>query len=88
MQQADGVVGSIVGAKGIGADQLGKAIGAMGLRHPLWPHFVQHDPPAGTCYLPSGLRTGKAGADDVDRIWRRFGRGHRAGLARFSRKRI
>jgi hypothetical protein len=60
----------------------------MRVGHPLWAHFVQHHPPAGIRYLPSGFRTGEAGANDVDRIWRELGRGHRAGLARFACGRI
>ena len=35
VQQPDRVVGGVVGAEGIGADQFGQAVGAMGFRHPV-----------------------------------------------------
>ena len=34
MQQPDRIVGGIIGAERIGADQFGKAVGAMGFGHP------------------------------------------------------
>ena len=43
VQQADRVVGGVVGAERIGADQFGEAIGAVGLGHPCRAHLVQHD---------------------------------------------
>ena len=66
VQQADGVVGGIVGAERVGADELGQAIGAMRLGHPLGAHLVQHDGDAGIGDLPGGFRAGEARADDMD----------------------
>ena len=68
MQQPHGIVGGIVGAEGIGADQLGQAVGAMCLGHPDRPHLVQHDAAAGFSGLPGCLRAGETGADDVDQV--------------------
>ena len=68
MQQADGIVGGVVGAEGIGADQLGQAIGLMRLGHPHRAHLVQHDAAAGFGRLPGGLGAGEAAADDMDEI--------------------
>ena len=65
VQQADGIVGGIVGAEGIGADELGQALGAVRLGHPLRAHLVQHHANAGIGDLPGGFRAGKARADDV-----------------------
>ena len=67
MQQADRVVGGVVGAEGIGADELGEAFGAVRLGHPLRAHLVQHDGNAGVGDLPGGFRAGKAAR-------RRYGR--------------
>ncbi len=65
MQQADRIVGGIIRAEGIGADELGEALGAMRFGHPLRPHLVQHHADAGIGDLPGGLGAGKAGAYDV-----------------------
>ena len=72
MQQADRVVGGVVGAEGIGADQLGEAVGAMRLGHPLGAHLVQHHGNAGIGDLPGGFRAGEARADDMDGFRRGF----------------
>ena len=68
VQQADGVRLGVVGAEGIGADQLGEAAGLVRRRHHRRPHLVQHDRHARLGELPGGLRAGEAGADDVDWI--------------------
>ena len=65
VQQADGVIGRVVGAKRIGADEFGKALGAMGLGHPDGTHLVQDDRYAGLGDLPGGFRAGEARANDV-----------------------
>ena len=66
VQQADSVVGGIVGAEGVGADQLGKPFGLMGLGHPYRAHLVQDHGDAGIGDLPGGFRAGEAAADDVN----------------------
>ena len=48
-----------------GADEFGKAVGAVGLGHPVRAHLVQHDADAGSGDLPGGFRAGEAGADDM-----------------------
>ena len=72
MEQADGVGRGIVGAKGVGADQLGERLGLVRLGAADGPHLVQHDGDTRLGDLPRGLGTGEAAADDVNR----------AGLAR------
>ena len=76
MQQPDSVVGGIVGAEGVGADQFGQAIGAMGLGHPDRAHLVQDHGNAGIGDLPGRFRAGEAGADDMDGFSGRFAGGH------------
>ena len=66
MQQPDRVVGGVVGAERIGADQFGEAVGAVRLGHPMRAHLVQHHADAGIGDLPGGFRAGEAGADDVN----------------------
>ena len=41
MQQADRIVGGVIGTKRIGAHQFGQTIGAMGFGHPAGTHLVQ-----------------------------------------------
>ena len=65
VQQADRVVGGVVGAERIGADELGEAVGAMRLGHPDGAHLVQDDGDARLGDLPGGFRAGEAGADDM-----------------------
>ena len=67
VQQPDRVIGGIVRAEGIGADQFGEAVGAMRFRHSLRAHLMQHHPDAGPGDLPGGFGTGEAAANDVDR---------------------
>ncbi len=55
VQQADGVVLVVVGAEGVGADELGKAAGQVGLGELVRPHFVQDDGRAGFRRLPGGF---------------------------------
>ena len=72
VQQADGVVGGVVGAEGVGADELGQTVGAVRLGHPLGAHLMQHDGDAGIGDLPGGFRAGEARADDMDGVRRGF----------------
>ena len=65
VQQADGIVGGIVGAEGVGADQLGQAVGEMRIGAAHRPHLVQHHGHAGRRDLPGGFRAGEAAADDM-----------------------
>ena len=65
MQQSDRIIGSVVGAERIGADELSQAIGAMGLCHPSGPHLVQDDAYAGSGDLPGSFGAGQARADDM-----------------------
>ena len=76
VQQPDRIVGGVVGAKRIGADEFGEAVGAMGLGHPCRAHLVQDDADARLGDLPGGFRAGEAGADDVHGFRRGFGAGH------------
>ncbi len=66
MQQADGVVFVIIGAEGVGADQLGHTIGLVGIGLPLRAHFMEDHRHAKLCRLPCGFRTGKTAADNVN----------------------
>ena len=66
MQQPDRIGLGVVGAEGVGADQLGEAVGLVRLGAAHRAHFVQHDRHAGFGDLPCGFRAGKAAADDVD----------------------
>ena len=66
VQQADGVRLRVVGAKGIGADELGEVFRLVRRGHGRRPHLVQNDRNAGLGELPGGLRAGEAAADDVD----------------------
>ncbi|MGY4333133.1 hypothetical protein ACVWWG_007550 [Bradyrhizobium sp. LB7.2] len=68
MKQADGVVGGIIRAERVGADELGKSVGAVCLGHAGRPHLVQHHGHAGFGHLPGGFGAGKACADDVHGI--------------------
>ena len=65
VQQADRIVGGVIGAERIGADELGEAVGAVRLGHPDRAHLVQHDRDARPGDLPGGFGAGKAGADDM-----------------------
>ena len=56
VQQADRVGGGIVGAEGIGADELGEAVGLVRLGAANGAHLVQHDGDAGLRDLPRRLR--------------------------------
>ena len=42
MQQPHSIVIGVVGAEGVGADQLGQTVAAMGLGPAMRAHFVQH----------------------------------------------
>ena len=56
--ERDGVVGGVVGAEGIGADEFGQTFGAMRLGHPLGAHLMQHHADTGIGDLPGGFRAG------------------------------
>ena len=87
MQQADRIVGGVVGAERIGADQFGEAVGAVRLGHPVRAHLVQHHADAGIGDLPGGFRAGEAGADDMDGVRGKIGAvSWNAGVARFPAK--
>src|SRR5579864_2125392 len=66
VQQSHGIVESVVGPEGIGADQFGQALGHMGLRPPQRAHLMQDDRQTLRCDLPPRLAAGEAAADDVD----------------------
>ena len=66
MQQTDGIILPIVRAKGIGADELGKAFGVMGFGHAFGPHLMNNDGRAGICGLPCGLATRQAAAYNMN----------------------
>ena len=68
MQQADRVVGRVVGAERIGTDEFGETVGAVCFGRARWAHLVQHDVDAGIGDLPCGLGTGQAAADNVDDV--------------------
>ncbi len=77
VQQADRVVGGVIGAKRVRAHEFGKAVGAMGLGHPIGAHLVQDDADAGFGDLPGGFRAGEARADDMHGFGGRFDACHR-----------
>src|SRR3546814_16786512 len=60
VQQADRVVLGIVAAEGVGADQLGEAVGHVRPGGAQRAHLVQHHRAAGTGDLPGRLATGDA----------------------------
>ena len=66
MQQADRIGLGVVGAEGIGADELGEAVGLVRIGAAHRAHLVQDDRHAGLGRLPGGFRAGEAAADDVD----------------------
>ena len=65
VQQADGVVLRIVGAEGVGADQLGEVLGEMRFGAARRPHLVQHHGHARLRELPRRLAAREAAAHDV-----------------------
>jgi hypothetical protein len=67
VQEADGVVGGVVGAEGIGADELGQPVGLVRLGAAYAPHLVQHHGHARRRELPGRFASGQASADDVHR---------------------
>ena len=68
MEQADGVGRRVVRAEGVGADELGEAVGLVRLRAADRAHLVQDHGHAAPGDLPGGLRPGEAAPDDVDRL--------------------
>ena len=65
MQQADRVVGGIVGAERVGTDELGEVFREMRLGAAHRPHLVQHHGHAGRRELPRRFRAREAAAYDV-----------------------
>ena len=63
MQQADGVVHRIVGAEGVGADQLRQPVGLMRLGAAQRPHLMQHHAMPGPGELPGRFAAGEPAAD-------------------------
>ena len=65
VDHADGIVLRIVGAEGIGADQLGQLVGQMGLGAAHRAHLVQHDRHAGLRELPCRFAAREPAAHDM-----------------------
>jgi hypothetical protein len=86
VQQAHSVVGGIVRAERVGADQLGQALGAVCLGHPLRAHLVQDDANARIGDLPGGFRTGEAAANHMDGVSLGSGGNHARRVSAFSRQ--
>ena len=68
MNDADRIVGGVVGAEGIGTDEFRKLVGAMRLGAAHRAHFVQDDRNAALRDLPGSFATGEAAADNMDRF--------------------
>ena len=66
VQQADGIALCVVGAEGIGADQLGQPVGLVRLGLALRAHLVEHHGHSAADELPGGLRSSEAATDDMD----------------------
>ncbi len=66
VQQAHGVVLGVVGAEGVGADELRQAVGLVRGGGDRRAHLVQHHARAGLGRLPRRLAARQAAADDVD----------------------
>ncbi|CAH1660522.1 hypothetical protein CHELA1G11_11778 [Hyphomicrobiales bacterium] len=66
MEEADSICLGVVGAEGIGADQLGQTFALVGGRRRGRPHLVENDRLAGLRDLPGGFGAGEATADDVN----------------------
>ena len=67
VEQADGIVLGVVGAKAVRADHLGEAVGLVRRgRVAAAAHFAEAHAQARLGELPSGFRAGEAAADDVD----------------------
>ena len=68
MQEPDGIRRPVVGAEGVGADELGKGSSLMRFGPALGPHLVQNDRHAGGGGLPGGLASGEPAADHMHRL--------------------
>ena len=66
MEDADCVGRRVVGAKRVGADELGQPARPVSGRRGQRAHLMQHDGNAGLGRLPRRLRSGEAAADNVD----------------------
>jgi hypothetical protein len=67
MDDADGIVLRVIGAEGVGTDQLGEAVGLVCVGAAHRAHFMQDHRQAAPCDLPGGFGAGEAAANDVDR---------------------
>ena len=75
MQQPHGVVLPVVGAEGVGADQLCQTVGLVRVCAFYRPHFMQHDRQPGLGRAPGSFRAGEAAADNVKGLtWVQFSR--------------
>ena len=74
MQQADGILLGVVGAKRVGADELREPLGLVGGRRADRTHLMHDHGNAAAGDLPGGLGAGEAPADNVD--WFRHWRSH------------
>ena len=68
MQDADRIALGIVGAEGVGADQLRQPVGLMGLRAAVGPHLVQDDGHLGACQLPGRLTARETTTNHMHRL--------------------
>ena len=66
VQDADGAGLGIVGAKRVGAHELGQSAGEVGLGAASGAHLMDNRRDAGAGELPRGLGAGEAAPDDVD----------------------
>ena len=65
VQETDGVVLLVVGAKRVRADQFGEQCSLVGRGFAEGTHLVKHGRHAERCDLPRSLRTSQPAADDV-----------------------
>ncbi len=70
VQHADCVRGLVIRAEGIGADQLGKPVGLVGIGAAFGPHLVQHHGHAAPGELPGRFRARKPPTDHMNRAHR------------------
>ena len=68
MQQADRISGPVVGSERVGADELGQAVGLVGVGAAHGAHFMQDNGNASLGDLPGGFGTGETATDDMNRL--------------------
>ena len=66
VEKSDGVGLAIVGAEGVGADELRQPVGLVGLGAARRPHLVENDRKPAPGDLPGRFAAGEAAPDDVD----------------------